>query len=214
MLTFEDLIDEIHILEKVMFRKLILASMIGTASIAVSLAALADNDNGPYISAGVGLGGLDFSSIGLTKQNTEPMHTAARFTVGYRLTRHWGVAAGYTRIGHFNNRYRTTISDVFFSGSAHAAWLALTARLPFTKRIALLSDIKLTRNWVDQSKQSAGISQFRHLDGAQTSLVLRSLGAEFMIDNTSTINFQFDGFGEAADAVEMGTLTLNYQYHF
>lgn len=197
-----------------MFRIILLTAMLSTGAITLPNTALADTETGPYVGGGLGLGHLDFSSIGLTKKHTDDWQLAGRFSAGYRLTKHWGVAVGYSRIGRFKNRYQSGDSTVFYSGTAHAAWLALTARVPVSERFALLSDIKLGRNWIHTEKQTANITQFRRLDGAQTVLLLGAVGVEFSLDKKSSFNVQLEGFGEAADSVEPGILTFNYQHHF
>lgn len=101
-----------------------------------------------------------------------------------------------------------------FSATAHAAWLALTACWPFHERFALISDIKLARNWVDADENNAAIPQFNRLDGATASLIIGAIGLEFEIDQRASLSLLFDGFGESADAVETDLISVNYSYHF
>jgi len=197
-----------------MLRKTLLALVLATGSTTLPTIVLANTETGPYVGGGLGLGHLEFSSIGLTKKHTDEWHLAGRVTAGYRFTKHWGVAVGYSRLGRFKNRYETSNTSVFYTGTAHSAWLALTARLPVSERFAILSDIKLGRNWVHTNKQSANVSQFRRLDDAKTVLALGSVGVEYALDKKSSLNVQLEGFGETADSVEPGSLTFNYQFHF
>ncbi len=137
--------------------------------------------------------------------------TAFKLYGGYRLTEHFGVEAGYARLGRLSQWTSVNGQPALQSGSGRALYAAATARVPVGDAFALNGRLGLARGKVsgDESLVPAG----QRIAGSGTGVML-GFGADYRLTRTIALKADFDYFGKLSKHTKGGMLTLGVRADF
>jgi OOP family OmpA-OmpF porin len=177
---------------------------------AAALAAPAGEIVGPY--AGVGLGTSQVGTTGVIAQklSSDETDSAARIYAGYHLTDHFGIEAGYVRLGKLQDRFRAGSADVSQTANARSLYLAGTGRLPLGAGFALTGKAGLSFGKASGTDNLGGSDS---LIGSRTSAVL-GVGAEYRLNRDVAFTVDLDTFGKVSKRVAASALTAGVRLSF
>lgn len=187
---------------------------LSTAAFGVN-AAEPTNDNPFY--AGAALGGASFSVSSAKaptpwgREKGDKVGAAVKLYGGYRLTRNFGVEAGYARLGRVS-QWTTGNGTAFLqSGTGQAFYAAATARLPLGDSFALNGRLGVARGKI--SGQDSLLPVGSRIGGNATG-VMAGFGAEYSINKNIAVTADYDYFGRLSKNAKGGILTVGLRASF
>lgn len=187
------------------------ALLLGTASLGV-LAAEPGLDSRLYMGASMGGSSFSLASSGTTaafeRRDGDKKGTAYKLYGGYRLTEHFGIEAGYARLGRVSQWTSVRGVSALQSASGQAFYGAATARMPLGESFALNGRLGLARGKVSGNDHAAP-----SLSGNATG-VMAGFGAEYSVSRNIALTADFDYFGKLSKQVKGGMLTVGLRANF
>ena len=185
--------------------KTAIASILATAAaLAAFTTAQADDARRSY--AGIALGASSFSADGAANVDDDGYGSTFRVYGGYRLTDHFGVEAGFARIGDVTQ----TFQDASYTLKARSAYVAATGRLPLTETISVGGKLGLSFGEVSGDDLPSAAPQ---ATGRKRS-VMAGLNAEWQPWNRIALSISYDYHGKLSDDISASSLTAGVRYSF
>lgn len=178
-------------------------------------AAAPGNDSPLYIGAAMGASSFSLPSshtpVPSGGEKNDKSGTAFKLYGGYRLTEHFGVEAGYARLGRVSQW--TSVNGVAArqTGSGQVFYGAATGRLPIGESFALNGRLGVARG-----KMSGGnplLSPGQNISGSATG-VMAGVGAEYKLYQNVALTADFDYFGKVSKQAKGGMLTVGLRANF
>lgn len=190
------------------------AILLATASLGVHAAA-PGNDNPLYVGAALGTSGFSLPSshtpVPSGGEKNDKSGTALKLYGGYRLTEHFGVEAGYARLGRVSQW--TSVNGVAArqAGSGQVFYGAATGRLPIGESFALNGRLGVARGKVSGGNKLVPASQ--GIAGTATGVMI-GFGAEYKVSQNVALTADYDYFGKMSKQVKGGMLTVGLRASF
>jgi hypothetical protein len=166
---------------------------------------------GPYVGISVGGSVIETGSIGLaTTEETSHSNGSAKVSVGYWFNDVWGIEGSYVPIGRFEQTYGSQT----FKGRTDSYAMSLMARLPVGSKWSLIGKLNLAYNKTRDKGSTPGVAQFDNLRGSETNLVLLGLAANYQLNKSTSVFFELDPRGTAANNVDIGYAGVGVRYSF
>lgn len=166
---------------------------------------------GLYIGTGFGAAFGNREIDDSNSRNDETLGHAAKLYVGYQLTDHFGVQAGYVRLRGLNQNTGSGSTLVQQTVSAHSVYMAGTGRLALGASFALTGKVGVSAGKVtDASPANTTTDALR---GSQTSLLVGS-GVEYRLNDKLTLSIELESYGQLSRQVKGSTLTFGSRIDF
>lgn len=207
------------ILTKTQARLALAALWLGTASIG-AYAAGPDKDTGLYVGGAIGRSSYSLSSsnrmpvtVPWGGQKASKSGTAYKLYGGYRFTEHFGVEAGYARLGRVSQWSPTYGygNSRLQSGTGQVFYAAATARMPLGEAFAINGRLGVARGRVSGDNNWAPVNQ--RLSGSSTGLMF-GVGAEYRMTQNLAITADYDHFGKLSKQAKGGMFTVGLKASF
>jgi len=184
---------------------------LGLASVATAAPSTPDDSVvGPYVGLSLGISQVGTTGVSAVKTAADERDRAVRVFAGYQLTEHWGVEAGYVRLGQLQDRFRVGSVDVAQSVRAQSLYVAGTGRLPLGAGFAVTGKAGLSFGKVTGTDALTGSDA---LTGTRTSAVL-GVGAEYRLNRDLAFTVDIDTFGKVSRRVAASALTAGIRLAF
>lgn len=164
----------------------------------------------PYVGAALGRASFGTRNLSLPKAASDETDTAAKIYAGYRLTDHFGVEAGYVRLGSMSETFTVGGVAVEQSARARSLYLAGTGRLPVSKSVALTGKVGLSFGKVSGANVLPAGAE---ITGSRRSFMY-GLGAEVQLSPSVALTADFDHFGKVSDKVRANMVSAGVRYSF
>ncbi|MEJ6001527.1 porin family protein [Paucibacter soli] len=173
-------------------------------------AAPQSDEPGAYGGLSVGRSSFNLPGASVAITGKDGRDTAYKLYGGYRLNEHFGVEAGYARLGSFSEQATLASGSVTQEGKASSFYAAATARHALTEQFALQGRLGVARSKVSGSNLlPAGDS----LQGSKTS-VMWGVGAEVKLAKNLALTADYDNYGKVSDKVKASTFMLGARLSF
>ncbi|MGB7305135.1 MAG: outer membrane beta-barrel protein [Burkholderiaceae bacterium] len=192
--------------------KIVSASLFSAALITVTpLAQAADQPSGVFVGLSAGAAGLESDALGLsTLESSSHANGAGKVSIGYWFNQTWGVEASYVSLGRIEQTYNLGT----FRGKADSYAVSLLGRVALSDRWSLVGKLNLAHNRMKDNGSTPGIDQFERLRGSATSLVFPGVEVNYRINEATTVLFELDSRGQAADGIATGYAGFGVRYQF
>jgi opacity protein-like surface antigen len=188
--------------------------LLGTAMGSAMATELAPSSNF-YLGGSLGGSGmrLDSTKAATPAGRDKEDKVAAAFKLygGYRLTEHFGVEAGYARLGRINQWTQGLNGATQQSATGQAFYAAATARLPLNEAFALHARLGVARGKV--SGREALVPANQRVDGSATGAMV-GFGAEYRFHQNFSLTADYDHFGKLSKNAKGGMLTVGLRSYF
>ena len=173
-------------------------------------------DTGFYAGGAIGRSSFSFSSSSSAPapwggEKNSKAGTAYKLYGGYRLTEHFGVEAGYARLGRVSQWRSAYGASTLQSGSGQAFYAAATARLPLGDSFAVNGRLGIARGRI--SGGDNGAPGDRRFSGSANG-VMAGFGAEYRVTQNLAITADYDYFGKLSKQAKGGMLTVGVKASF
>ncbi|MGJ7615428.1 MULTISPECIES: porin family protein [unclassified Variovorax] len=191
------------------------ALLLGTAAVGAH-AAGSEQDTGFYAGGAIGRSSFSLSSAGSAPvpwggEKNSKAGTAYKLYGGYRLTQHFGVEAGYARLGRVSQWTSAYGVSTLQSGSGQAFYAAATARLPLGESFAINGRLGIAHGRISGGDNGAPGNQ--RLTGGANG-VMAGFGAEYRVTQNLAITADYDYFGKLSKQAKGGMLTVGLKASF
>jgi hypothetical protein len=166
---------------------------------------------GPYIGAALGPAFGDREIDDSSSSNDEHIGRGAKIYVGYQLTEHFGVQAGYVRLRELNRNTGSGATLIEQTASGHSTYLAGTGRWPLGQSFALTGKVGVSFGKVTDTSPSTAATN--SLLGRKTSLLIGS-GAEYVLNRDVAFSVELESYGKISRQVKGNSLTFGTRFTF
>jgi OmpA-OmpF porin, OOP family len=176
-----------------------------------ALAAPIDEATGPFY-VGVGVGGSAFGTrdVGATKGTVDEQSRAFKIYGGYQLTDHFGVQAGYTRLGSLNDNFTTGGVSVKQTVSGRSLYVAGTARYSVSESFAVTGKLGIS---FGKTTGTNLLSASDNLIGSKRYL-MGGFGAEYRLNRSVALTADYEAYGKLSNKVSADAFTLGARFSF
>lgn len=166
---------------------------------------------GPYIGAAFGPAFGDREIDDANSRNDEHLGRGAKIYVGYQLTEHFGVQAGYVRLHELNRNTGSGATLIEQTATGHSTYVAGTGRWPLGQSFALTGKVGVSFGKVTDASPITAAT--RSLLGSNTSLLIGS-GAEYVLNRNVAFSAELESYGKLSGRVKGHTLSLGTRFTF
>ena len=202
---------------KTQARLALAALWLGTAAIGAQAAGL-DKDAGLYVGGAIGRSSYSLSSSNRAPvpvpwggQKANKSGTAYKLYGGYRLTEHFGVEAGYARLGRVSQWSPAYGGSRLQTGTGQVFYAAATARMPLGDAFAVNGRLGVARGRISGDSNWAPANQ--RLSGTSTGVMV-GVGAEYRMTQNLAITADYDYFGKLSKQAKGGMFTVGLKASF
>lgn len=173
-------------------------------------AAPQSDELGAYGGLAVGRSSFKLPGASVPITGKDSRDTAYKLYGGYRLNEHFGVEAGYARLGKFSEQATLGSGAVTQEGKGSSFYIAGTGRYALNEQFALQGRLGVARNKVSGTNLlPAGDS----LQGSKTSLMW-GVGAEYKLSKNLALTADYDNYGKVSSNVKASTFLLGARLSF
>ncbi|MCY1194574.1 porin family protein [Variovorax boronicumulans] len=202
---------------KTQARLALAALWLGTASVGAFAAGL-DKDTGLYVGGAIGRSSYSLSSsknapvpVPWGGKKADKSGTSYKLYGGYRLTEHFGVEAGYARLGSVSQWSSAYGGSRLQTGTGQVFYAAATARMPLGDAFALNGRLGVARGRISGDNKWAPANQ--RISGSGTGLMV-GVGAEYRMTQNLAITADYDYFGKLSKQAKGGMFTVGLKASF
>ncbi|GER16283.1 porin family protein [Variovorax boronicumulans] len=202
---------------KTQARLALAALWLGTASVGAFAAGL-DKDTGLYVGGAIGRSSYSLSSsknapvpVPWGGKKADKSGTSYKLYGGYRLTEHFGVEAGYARLGSVSQWSSAYGGSRLQTGTGQVFYAAATARMPLGDAFALNGRLGVARGRISGDNKWAPAHQ--RISGSGTGLMV-GVGAEYRMTQNLAITADYDYFGKLSKQAKGGMFTVGLKASF
>ena len=202
---------------KTQARLALAALWLGTASVGAFAAGL-DKDTGLYVGGAIGRSSYSLSSsknapvpVPWGGKKADKSGTSYKLYGGYRLTEHFGVEAGYARLGSVSQWSSAYGGSRLQTGTGQVFYAAATGRMPLGDASALTGRLRVARGRISGDNKWAPANQ--RLSGSGTGLMV-GVGAEYRMTQNLAITADYDYFGKLSKQAKGGMFTVGLKANF
>ncbi len=185
--------------------------VLATTTTSSAQAATTDEAAGPFY-VGVGVGGSAFGTrdVVATKGPADEQSRAFKIYGGYQITDHFGVQAGYTRLGSLNDTFTSSGVGVKQTVSGRSLYVAGTARYRVSESFALIGKLGVS---FGKATGTNLLATSDNLIGSRRYL-MGGFGGEYRLNRSLALTADYEAYGKLSNKVSADAFTLGARFTF
>lgn len=173
-------------------KKLIFALIAGAAAMTAAQAQTAAPR--AYVGVGVATAETNFSVPGSSNLSDPGYKASGKIFGGYEFDQMWGAEVGYTDFRKNSANYNIGTTAGSITSEGHSWYLAGKATMPINDQFAGFAKLGITRNKLDISSTTPGLSSSDSNTGAYGAL-----GLEYKLNQNVSLTAEYERYGKSRD---------------